>query len=189
MIFDIGTNIVNRKYQIEEYIDKGAFGEVFRALDLQLERKVAVKVIQKTAEGSTSSEYLDYETRFKQEARIGAQIRDDNVIAVYGLENHDENTLVLIMEYASGGSLKRRVSSTALSPQETVDIGIQICKGVAAIQRPPIEGVHRDIKPTNILFDDLGRVKVADLGLVQIYGMSGQRSIGLGGAQPGTPGL
>lgn len=188
MIFKPGSRIVRNKYVIVDLLGKGGFGEVYKAMDTQLEREVAVKVIQRNVAGSTADEFLDYEARFKLEARIGAQIRDDNVIGVLGLEQHGRDTLVLVTEYASGGSLATRIAAGPLDANTVIDIGIQVCKGLAAIHRPPLNGVHRDIKPSNILFDELGRAKVADLGLVQIYGMSGARSRGLGGAQPGTPG-
>lgn len=188
MIFTIGQKIVRGKYVIESLLGKGGFGEVYKAVDSQLERPVAIKVIQRNALGSTADEYLEYEERFKLEARIGAQIRDDNVIGVYGLEQHGRDLLVLVTEFASGGSLASRLAAGPLTPDQVFDLGIQICKGLAAIHRPPLNGVHRDIKPSNILFDDRGRAKIADLGLVQIYGMSGQRSIGMAGMHPGTPG-
>lgn len=185
MIFTIGSTIVRGKYQIMDFLGQGGFGEVFKAFDTQLEREVAIKVIQK-GPGSSSDEYHDYEERFKQEAKIGANVRDDNVIAVYGLEQ-EEDKLVLVTEFAAGGSLAKKILKAALSPAEVLELGAQLCKGVAAIQRPPVSGVHRDIKPSNILFDDLGRAKVADLGLVQISGMSG-RSMDFAGKHPGSPG-
>ena len=94
---------------------------------------------------------------------------------------------MLVTEFASGGSLDKRIASAPLDPKEVIRIGVQICKGLAAVHRPPLNGVHRDIKPSNILFDDLERAKVADLGLVQIYGVSA-RSEGLATQHPGTPG-
>ena len=133
---------------------------------------------------------MDYKARFIQEAKIGAQIRDDNVIAVYALEQHgqEDDLWLLVGEFAAGGSLATRIATKVLPVEQVVEIAIQICKGLDAIHRSPLNGVHRDIKPSNILFDQLGRTKVADLELVQSYGMSGARSQGMGGAQPGTPG-
>lgn len=185
MILTIKSTVDRGKYQIEQFLGAGGFGEVYLAQDNQLDRLVAIKVIHR-GPGSTSDEYRDYEDRFRQEAQIGARVRDDNVIAVYALQQDEEN-LLLVTEYASGGSLATKIFNAPLSPEQAIDVGVQICKGVAAIQRPPLSGVHRDIKPSNILFDDLGRAKVADLGLVQVYGMSG-RSIDMAGKHPGTPG-
>jgi serine/threonine protein kinase len=187
MILKPGDVIVRGKYRIVDMLGKGGFGEVYKARDTQLEREVAIKVIQRAAAGSTAAEFLDYEARFIQEARIGAQIRDENVIGVYAIDDHGKDMKVLVIEYAAGGSLATRIAAGPFTPEQTVELGIQVCKGLDAIHRTPVNGVHRDIKPTNILYDQLGRAKVSDLGLVQIYGMSGARSVGMGGVQPGTP--
>lgn len=188
MFFDPGMSIVQGRYKIVDLLGKGGFGEVYKAYDTRLELEVAVKVIKRSGSGSSDQEFADYEMRFKQEAKVGAQIRDDNVIAVYDLAQHDDNTDVLVTEYAPGGSLTKRIATAAIPFDQAIVIAAQICKGVAALHRPPLSGVHRDIKPSNILFDTLGRAKVADFGLVETYGLSGGRSQGMGGSHPGTPG-
>jgi serine/threonine protein kinase len=188
MIFNPGDVIIRGKYQIVDWLGKGGFGEVFQARDTLLKREVALKVIQRSAAGSTADEFLDYKERFTQEAVIGAQIHNENVIAVYAIEELGEDqTIVLITEFAGGGDLKKSIDYGPFTPEKTIDLGIQVCKGLEAINAAPVNGVHRDIKPTNILFDkDKVRAKVADLGLVQTS--LSDRSGNLARKHPGTPG-
>lgn len=187
MIFNPGMNVVNERYNIEGLLGRGGFGEVYKARDNQLDRVVALKVIQRNPAGSSGDTYFDYETRFKQEAVVGAKINNDHVIRVYDVAQHGADITALILEFAENGSLTTRIAQKPLPPSEAIEIATQICKGLAAIHLPPLNGVHRDIKPSNILFDSLNRAKVADLGLVQMYGFTAARSIGEGGKHPGTP--
>ena len=187
MIFNPGMNVVNERYNIEGLLGRGGFGEVYKARDNQLDRVVALKVIQRNPAGSSGDTFFDYETRFKQEAVVGAKINNDHVIRVYDVAQHSADITVLILEFAENGSLTTRIAQKPLSPSEAIEIAAQICKGLAAIHLPPLNGVHRDIKPSNILFDSLNRAKVADLGLVQMYGFTAARSLGEGGKHPGTP--
>lgn len=187
MIFNPGMNVVNERYNIEGLLGRGGFGEVYKARDNQLDRVVALKVIQRNPAGSSGDTFFDYETRFKQEAVVGAKINNDHVIRVYDVAQHSADITALILEFAENGSLTTRIAQKLLSPSEAIEIATQICKGLAAIHLPPLNGVHRDIKPSNILFDSLNRAKVADLGLVQMYGFTAARSLGEGGKHPGTP--
>jgi len=164
--------VLKEKYRIEKLVGSGAFGEVYLATHLELHARRALKVLRKDAPGMGSSEIRRFEERFETEAALGArldEINHPNLVRVYDFE-HDEQTLILVMEYCPGGSLASRLMEAQrkgerLPVQEVIRIGIETAQGLAELHK--LDVVHRDLKPSNILFDQQGRAKLADLGLAQ----------------------
>jgi len=188
----LAGDIVLRDYKIEALIGTGGFGEVYRARDLNLDIPVALKVWRCGA-ASDRTQDEDIRRRFTLEARLGQVINHPHVIRVYKFAP-DEATglLVLVMEYAPGGSLADRLQEGPLPVPEALRIAVQVAAGLAALHAQDV--VHRDLKPGNILFDATGQVRVADLGLAQtaLSGMSVSTTTGVDSAEvfrtsPGTP--
>ena len=179
------------KYRIEALLGRGAFAEVYRASHLALNAPRALKILRKDAPGLGSTEFSDFHARFQLEARLGARLDHPNVIRVHDFEQ-DGETLILVMEYARGGSLSERLAQARDRDEqipigEAVRIAIDVTDGLLAIHA--LDAVHRDLKPSNILFDKNGRAKVADVGLAQIPGGPSMRSqISMAAPHPGTPG-
>jgi formylglycine-generating enzyme required for sulfatase activity/serine/threonine protein kinase len=190
MPFQPNETLLN-KYRIEALIGRGAFAEVYRARHLTLNASRALKVLRKDAPGLGSTEYTDFHARFQLEAQLGARIDHPNVIRVHDFEQNGE-TLILVMEYASGGSLAEKLAQTREQNQlipidEAIQIAIEVAQGLSALHA--LDAVHRDLKPSNILFDQKGQAKVADIGLAQIPGGPSLRSqLSTGIPHPGTPG-
>ena len=190
MSFQPDDLILNDCYRIEAQVGHGAFAEVYRTTHLSLNALRALKVLRRDAPGLGSTEYSDYRQRFQLEAQLGAQLDHPNVIRIYDFQPLNE-TLVLIMEYAPGGSLlellqNQRQQQTPLPVAKAVQIGIDVAQGLAALHT--LDVVHRDLKPSNILFDAQGRAKVADLGLAQIaHGPSMRSQLSRPLPHPGTP--
>ena len=165
----IGQVLLN-KYRIEALIGEGGFGKVYKATHIQLDTLRALKVLLRSNAGVDSNIYNQYSQRFQQEAQIGARLDHPNTIRVYDFE-HVKDTLVLVMEYAPGGSLADLIE---LAQQEGKPIPIKeallftrgAARGLAALHQ--MDMVHRDIKPSNILLDKNKHAKIADFGLVQI---------------------
>ena len=191
--YKAGDLIIHKKYVVDKLLGLGGFGEVYlcKHIDLQVWR--AIKLVHKGLPGVGSTIYKELFDRFQQEARIGASFQHENLIQVYDFEQI-EDSLFLVMEYATGGSLRERISEkTTLQELMQIEEALQIVKsianGLAALHQRQI--IHRDLKPSNILFSKAGIVKVADLGLAQIPGGMSQRSR-LGSMvefqhHPGTP--
>ncbi len=157
--------VLDGKYQLMEELGRGAMGTVFRAKDVSLQRKVAVKFL--LPELASSVECAD---RFRNEAVGMAAIRDNNVAQIYSYGVHGENPF-FVMEYLDGHSVESLIDSHNcrgffIPLEEVLEILIQTTSGLAAIHRAG--AVHRDIKPANIMLSgDPMRTVIMDFGLVR----------------------
>ena len=154
--------IARRFPQLEvlEFIGKGGMGAVYKARQKQLDRVVALKIVQPQP-GDDSA----FAERFTREARALAKLLHPNIVTLFEFGQAD-GIYYLLMEYVDGVSLGQLLRSSRLSPREALAIVPQICD---ALQYAHDQGiVHRDIKPENILLDRRGRVKVADFGLAKM---------------------
>lgn len=190
MYYQPGDTLL-QKYRIVSIAGQGAFSEVYCALDTTLNVHRALKVLRSDTPGLGSTQYGEYQNRFMLEAQLGARLNHPHVIQVYDYGKDGEN-LVLVMEYAPGGNLGKKIEEERLKgvllPIPTVlNIVAQVANGLTALHN--LDVVHRDLKPNNILFDAEGRAKVADFGLAQIPGGPSQRSqLSSPQSHPGTPG-
>ena len=152
-----------RGYRAEELIGRGGTGEVYRALDVRLERQVALKVL---AAGVAADER--FRERFLSESRLAASLDHPNVIPIYEAGEQDER-LFIAMRYVRGRDLKTLLRREgALEPARTVAIARQLAEALDAAHRTGL--VHRDVKPSNVLLDSeevREHCYLADFGLTQ----------------------
>jgi len=146
-------------YQVERLIAKGGMGEVYRARDTRLDRKVALKVLSPGS--TTDSERL---ARFAREARTGALLNHPNIVSVYDVGSHDGMPFV-VSELLHGETLRERMNHGALAARVAVKYALQIARGVVAAHQQGV--VHRDLKPENLFITEEGRVKILDFGLAK----------------------
>jgi eukaryotic-like serine/threonine-protein kinase len=142
------------RYEIQSVLGSGAMGIVYEAIDPQLERRVAIKLLR------TDSQRV----RLLREARAAAQISHPNVIAVFDAGVAD-GEVFMAMELIRGATLRQWLA-VERTWREVLAAGIAAGRGLAAIHAAGL--VHRDIKPDNVLVADNGRIIVTDLGLVRI---------------------
>jgi serine/threonine-protein kinase len=132
-------------------------GEVFRAVDEQLGRPVAVKLMLPSDRDPRAVE------RFHREARSAAQLNDPHVVAVYDFGQQGDQ-FYLVMELVEGGTVASELAEHGPLPKDrAIDIVEQAAAGLAAAHRAGV--VHRDVKPGNLLLAPGGLVKVADFGI------------------------
>src|SRR5262249_10964096 len=139
---------------------RGAFGIVLKALDTDLLRPVAIKVLAPyLASNGTARQ------RFLREARAAAAVSHDHVVKIHGIES--AALPYLVMEYVTGVSLQARLDRDGpLTPRDIARIGLQAARGLEAAHAQGL--VHRDIKPANILLENgVERVKLTDFGLAR----------------------
>lgn len=149
------------RYQVLEVLGRGAFGIVLKALDPDLLRPVAIKVLAPYLAPSGTAR-----ARFLREARAAAAVSHDHIVTIHAVET-GESVPYIVMEYVTGISLQQRLDRDGpLSPTEIARIGLQTANGLAAAHE---QGrVHRDIKPANILLENgVERVKITDFGLAR----------------------
>jgi WD40 repeat protein len=149
------------KYEVEQVVGRGGMGIVLKALDPELNRIVAIKVIapQFAASGSMRR-------RFKREARAVGAICHDHVVTIHEVDTSGPLPY-LVMQYVPGPSLQERLDGSGpLELKEILRIGSQAASGLAAAHAHGL--IHRDVKPANILLeDDMERVKLTDFGLAR----------------------
>ena len=151
-------------YRILGVVGTGGMGIVFRAHDPHLERVVALKVMLPGLAASSTAR-----RRFLREARAGASIQHDRVVAVYQV-GEDRGVPYLAMPFLRGESLEARLHrETRLEVREALRIAAQTAEGLEAIHDLGL--IHRDIKPGNIFLEgDAARVKILDFGLARATG-------------------
>ncbi len=147
-------------YRILKELGRGAMGAVYLARQLSLDRQVALKVIQAQWAGQPT-----FVARFMREAYAAAQLTHHNVVQIYDLSSSGQ-TNFFSMEFVEGRSLAEVVDKQGrLPPAEAIGYVIQAARGLEFAHRHGM--IHRDVKPANLLLNDQGIVKVADLGLVK----------------------
>ena len=164
-------------YEVLQVLGKGGFGIVFRAFDDVLQGVVALKVLAPAIAATSPAR-----KRFLREARYSAQVRHENVVHVYAVE--EQPLPYLAMEFIPGESLQQRLDRTGpLEVPEIVRFGRQIAEGLAAAHATGL--IHRDIKPGNVLIEggDKG-VKITDFGLARA---ADDASLTQSGVLAGTP--
>ncbi|MEM6989312.1 MAG: serine/threonine-protein kinase [Myxococcota bacterium] len=152
------------RYIVVSSLGRGAMGAVYAAVDPDLNRRVAVKVLQRGAD------------RLAREAQALAQLAHPNVVTVFDVGNERGRPFVA-MELVEGGSLHAWLDSEPRSETEILDVFVQAGRGLAAAHASGI--LHRDFKPANVLVSPEGAVKVADFGLAGASNSSSGDSSGL----------
>ena len=154
----IGKHLAH--FRVEKRLGRGGMGEVFLATDMALDRPVAVKVLAREI-----AEDAAFRERFIREARAQARINHPNICHIYFI-GEQEGRMFFAMEYVEGENLGQRVERAGKLPYgEALDLVRQAAAGLAEAHRHGF--THRDVKPSNLLVDRHGVVKVADFGLVK----------------------
>jgi eukaryotic-like serine/threonine-protein kinase len=160
-----------------ERVGQGGFGEVYRARDLKLDREVAVKLLRTSSAPAVKGEDPDYSAVLR-EARLIAKVRHPNVVSVYGVERYD-GRVGFWSDFVKGKTLADLLQvQGAFGAREAAAIGIELCRALSAMHSVGL--LHRDIKASNAMREEGGRILLMD------FGLSGE--VARTGSLSGTPG-
>jgi len=167
------------KYRIVRCIAEGGMGLVYEALHLQLQERVAIKVLRPDV--AQSRDGREFAARFLREARATIKIRSEHVVRVLDVATLEDGVPCIVMEHLDGLDLERRIAQEgAIPPQEAVDHILQACEALAEAHVLGI--IHRDLKPANLFLvrraDGTPSIKVLDFGISKLIGSGNVRLTG-----------
>ena len=152
--------VLGSRYRLVAPIGTGASAHVFLAEDVRLARRVAVKVLHPALADDAA-----FLRRFRAEARAVAALNHPNVLAVYDWGEEEDGPFI-VTEFLGGGSLRAMLDrGHRLDVSQALQVGLEAARGLDYAHRRGL--VHRDIKPANLLFDEEGRLRIADFGLAR----------------------
>src|SRR5512135_3279458 len=148
------------RYRLLRPLGSGGMAEVFLAEDQELHRRVALKVLKECAEGDSAR------LRLLREARLASQLSHPGIGVIYEISEMEKDGArrsFIAMEYVEGVTLKAFVEREASTLPEILGLAGQVADALAAAHERGV--VHRDVKPSNVMVADGGRIKVLDFGL------------------------
>ncbi len=168
-------------YEVGGILGEGGMGTVYRAKQVSLKRRVALKVLPPNLSSNPQMRQ-----RFEQEAHTASLLNSPHVVQVITAGSHDE-MVYFVMEFVEGTDLSEKIrektdAAQLFTPDEAASFVIQAARGLAEAGKHNI--VHRDIKPANLMITTKGVVKIADFGISKI---AGEHGMTMTGTAVGTP--
>jgi WD40 repeat protein len=164
------------KFRLVDVVGQGGFGTVFRAIDTGLGRVVAIKVPKEGVLGSEKDQ-----ERFIREAQSAAALRHDHIVRVYEVGGTRERPFI-VSEFVPGCTLSKAVASRRFEPLEAASIVRVVADALHYAHERGV--IHRDVKPSNIMLDNVGEPHLMDFGLAR---REGEVLITIAGQILGTP--
>jgi Tol biopolymer transport system component len=158
MTLEAGSQLLH--YRLLEKIGEGGMGVVWKAVDTELDREVAIKLLP--AAFAADEERL---ARFRREAKLLASLNHPNIAVIYGLHEGEGSIRFLAMELVAGEDLSQRLARGPLPIDDAIAVATQIASALEASHGQGV--IHRDLKPANVLLAPDGTVKVLDFGLAK----------------------
>ena len=167
----VGTEISH--YRILEQLGSGGMGVVYKALDLRLDRIVALKFLSPFLTADPEARL-----RFIREAKAASALQHDNICTIHDIDQAPDGRLFIVMDCYQGETLKKRIERASMPLDEVVHVAAQLARGLSKAHENGI--VHRDIKSENVFLTSDGEVKILDFGLAKLAGQSLTQAQGVG---------
>jgi len=148
-------------YRIDGPLGKGGMGEVWRAVDVRLNRPVALKVLAAPFVADT-----ERRARFVQEAQAACAVNHPAIAQIYDVDEADGTTFIA-MELVEGRTVRQLIENRELDVAGSVEIALQVAQGLSKAHEAGI--VHRDIKADNVMVTPDGHAKILDFGLAKLH--------------------
>jgi Protein kinase domain len=158
-------------YRIIDKIGHGGMGVVYKAVDVRLDRTVALKLLP----GHLSGSKADKE-RFLQEARAASALDHPNICTIYEINETADGTLYIAMGYYDGETLRERIARSPIPFEEALQIAFDIARGLERAHENNI--THRDMKPANVILGRRGETKIIDFGVAKLARSTGLTKTG-----------
>ena len=153
--------LISGRYRLIAPLGEGGMATIWRAVDEQLDREVAVKLLREQYGNDPG-----FAARFKQEARAAGSLQHPNIVPVYDYGTDTDGAQYIVMQLVEGDDLAALLRErTRLETDDAVRVAIGVASALEAAHRRGL--VHRDVKPGNILITDDGEVKVTDFGIAR----------------------
>jgi serine/threonine protein kinase len=171
------------RYQILEKLGEGGMATVYRARDTRLERDVALKLIRRSA---FPPEMLNnILARFEREAKSLARLSHPNIVTVHDYGEFD-GAPYLVLEFCPGGDLRQLLHGKPMDWREAIQLILPVARALRAAHQAGV--IHRDVKPSNIMFTKEGEPKLSDFGIAKILETNEAATLTGTGVGVGTPG-
>ncbi len=178
-----GDIVPSTRYRIERWLGEGGMGVVYECSHIDLERRVALKILRADAKpGSRRAKMFREEARAVSRAASSSGGHVSNIVEIYDFGELPDGRLWFAMELLRGKSLARTLSEGPMAPERLLPILRQVCKGLAAAHDANV--VHRDVKPGNVMLLEGGRpdtVKLVDFGVAAVLSEAGRTRVQLEG--------
>lgn len=165
-------DVLNHRYELVERLGSGGMAEVWKALDREGSRLIAVKMLRSDRflasyadDDARHADLLMAHRRFQREANLLKQLRHPGIPRLFDIGKHGDDPY-FVMEYVDGGSLHKFLETNNPSIGTIASIAVQVADALNAVHALPV--VHRDLKPHNILIAADGTVKLIDFGVAKI---------------------
>ncbi|MFE0201718.1 protein kinase [Streptomyces sp. NPDC058985] len=173
---DKSARLLAGRYRLGDVLGRGGMGTVWRAEDETLGRTVAVKELRFPG-NIDEEEKRRLITRTLREAKAIARIRDSGAVTVYDVVEEDDRPWI-VMELVEGKSLAEAIREDGLlEPKRAAEVGLAVLDVLRSAHREGI--LHRDVKPSNVLISEDGRVVLTDFGIAQVEGDPSITSTGM----------
>ena len=179
---ELGAQLEGRQlgqFALQRLVGGGGMGAVFRAVDLTLNRDVAVKVLSRHQ--SADEEMLK---RFKNEAQSAARLDHENIARVFFV-GEDQGLNYIVFEFVEGANLRDLVAQKGVLPfDEAISFTLQVAEALAHASQRDV--IHRDIKPSNVIITPEGKAKIVDMGLARLHQVEQTHDLTASGVTLGT---
>ena len=162
---DLTGELIDNRYLLKRVVAAGGMATIYYALDLRLDRPVAVKIMHPHLANDE-----DFVGRFIREAKAAAALAHPNIVAIQdqGWNESGVPAVFIVMEYIEGFTLRDVISEQgALGVNESLRYFAPVLSAMSAAHKSGI--LHRDIKPENIIFERSGYARITDMGIARYW--------------------
>lgn len=166
----VAGNLLGNRYRVVRLVDKGGFGVIYEALDTRFQAKRTVAIKEMSNAHLDATEKAQFVTSVRQEADLLAQLKHSNLPDVIDFFE-ESGKVYLVMEFIRGTTLEKRLQMAGgpLDERLVMEWALQLCDVLNYLHTRPQPIIFRDLKPSNIMVNEEGKIKLIDFGIARIF--------------------